>query len=107
MRGLANAWSVDQIILGTKPKFTFWYVGAAALKDTVLIPYLKDQLGPKKYYTKENSYIDRVYKPKDTYDRKLETSGWWCIDADIDFAVFKHKSSADLWLQLLHAGKPV
>ena len=98
---LSDSWNPREIRIG---QHAVWYVGPDELHKTAK-EFFEDQLGPRKHRLKEASYIDRVFKPKDDYDRRKETIGWWCIDSGLEFAFFKTEDAAKKWVQCLKEKK--
>jgi len=73
------------VVLETSEHRGFRIVSPATKTDEAKA-FIDDQLGPKKMRLKEASYID-----------KKSICGWWCLDEEAHWAVFRTKTQARLW----------
>lgn len=72
-----------------------WFVGDATRYDQAK-EFFADQLNEKKWSLKEGSRIQFAYKDaKYMYD----FVGWWALDANLPWAIFKTKEHANLFLK--------
>jgi len=103
IRSLAHAWAIQSVTVVVdkdSPPYTCYLVGDGSSFEAAS-HFFKDQLEERKVRLKEASYIRSTYKRGSDLLHGVKCDGWWALDSDPSFTLFKEKSHAELWLSFL------